>query len=212
MCADRSTAGTPHELVDAWLSMERASAASHSGRAGHPATRLQPRPVAIFGADHAKGVAPDAARRAASRRRGCGGDDQQPATSAETTSESTAPDLTAPDPTTPAPTATKTTATETTATEPKPAKPRAIVIVVDQGRPRGGIERPTIQRGEKIVLVVRGRRGRGDPRPRLRAHSSGEARPARPDPDHRDAGRSVRGRAASSRRAPRRARSEAVTG
>jgi len=40
---------------------------------------------------------------------------------------------------------------------PAPAKPepRAIVIVVDQGRPRGGIKRPKIEQGEKVVLVIR---------------------------------------------------------
>ena len=29
------------------------------------------------------------------------------------------------------------------------------MIVVDQGRPRGGIKRPTLEKGEKVVLVVR---------------------------------------------------------
>ena len=29
------------------------------------------------------------------------------------------------------------------------------MIVVDQGRPRGGIKRPKLQKGDKIVLVVR---------------------------------------------------------
>ena len=29
------------------------------------------------------------------------------------------------------------------------------MIVVDQGRPRGGIKRPTLEKGERIVLVVR---------------------------------------------------------
>ena len=59
-----------------------------------------------------------------------------------------------------------TTTVETTApAETTPAKPaskpkpkpqtRTIVIVVDQGRPRGGIKRPTLERGEKVVLVVR---------------------------------------------------------
>ena len=36
-----------------------------------------------------------------------------------------------------------------------PPKPRTIVIVVDQGRPRGGIKRPRLEKGEKVVLVVR---------------------------------------------------------
>ena len=54
-------------------------------------------------------------------------------------------------------TATDTTATETTATETMPAtpKPTTIVIVVDNGRPNGGIKRPTLQKGDKVVLVIR---------------------------------------------------------
>ena len=57
------------------------------------------------------------------------------------------------------------TATVETTTAPAqttPAKPTrrsrspaTIVIVVDQGRPRGGIKRPTLEQGEKVVLVVR---------------------------------------------------------
>ena len=42
-----------------------------------------------------------------------------------------------------------------------PPKPRTIVIVVDQGRPRGGIKRPTLEKGEKVVLVVRADAGEG---------------------------------------------------
>ena len=29
------------------------------------------------------------------------------------------------------------------------------MVVVDQGRPRGGIKRPTLDKGERVVLVVR---------------------------------------------------------
>lgn len=79
---------------------------------------------------------------------GCGGDDAPPAASDDTVTETTTPE-----PTTP----TTTEATPTTPTpKPKP-KPttRQIVIVVDQGRPRGGIKRPTLEKGEKVVLVVR---------------------------------------------------------
>ena len=59
------------------------------------------------------------------------------------------------DPTTTVETTT-TAPAQTTPATPKP-KPRArtIVIVVDQGRPRGGIKRPTVEKGEKVVLVVR---------------------------------------------------------
>lgn len=38
---------------------------------------------------------------------------------------------------------------------PTAPKPRRIVIVVDQGRPRGGIKRPKLDKGQKLVLVVR---------------------------------------------------------
>jgi hypothetical protein len=54
----------------------------------------------------------------------------------------------------PATTETTTTAPETTTTE-KPPAPRTIVMVVDQGRPRGGIKRPKLEKGEKVVLVVK---------------------------------------------------------
>jgi hypothetical protein len=40
-------------------------------------------------------------------------------------------------------------------TETTPTKPRTIVIVVDQGRPRGGIKRPKIDKGDRVVVVVR---------------------------------------------------------
>jgi hypothetical protein len=54
----------------------------------------------------------------------------------------------------PATTETTTTAPETTTTE-KPPAPKTIVIVVDQGRPRGGIKRPKLQKGENVVFVVK---------------------------------------------------------
>jgi len=58
---------------------------------------------------------------------------------------------------------TTTTAPAQTPVKPTPSTPeskpepraRTIVIVVDQGRPRGGIKRPTLEKGEKVVLVVR---------------------------------------------------------
>jgi hypothetical protein len=69
---------------------------------------------------------------------GCGGDDASPpvTTAVETTVETPTP------PPPPAPT-------------PTPMQPKAIVIVVDQGRPRGGIKRPKLEQGEKVVLVIR---------------------------------------------------------
>jgi len=45
--------------------------------------------------------------------------------------------------------------TDTTATTPTAPKPTTIAIVVEQGRPRGGIARPTVEKGDKVVLVVR---------------------------------------------------------
>ena len=73
---------------------------------------------------------------------GCGGGSSS--TAEQTTSESTVETTTAPVATTPAKPKSK----------PKPSV-RRIVIVVDQGRPRGGIKRPKLERGEKVVLVVR---------------------------------------------------------
>jgi hypothetical protein len=71
---------------------------------------------------------------------GCGGDNGSQAT---TTTDTATVETTS--------TATDTTATETTATP----KPTTIVVVVDNGRPLGGIERPTLEKGDKVVLVVR---------------------------------------------------------
>src|SRR5262245_1231578 len=81
---------------------------------------------------------------------GCGGDTDTatPETTTDTAVETTAP---------PTETETETETTETSPAETTPStpKPRTIVIVVDQGRPRGGIKRPTLAKGEKVVLVVR---------------------------------------------------------
>jgi hypothetical protein len=70
---------------------------------------------------------------------GCGGDSGS--TAGDTTSETVG--------TTP-----QTTTTDTTATTP-PAQPKVIGIRVVKGVPQGGIQRPTIEQGEKVVLVVR---------------------------------------------------------
>jgi hypothetical protein len=53
-----------------------------------------------------------------------------------------------------APTVT-TTETTTTTTDTTAAMPTTIAIVVKDGRPQGGIERPTIEKGDKVVVVVR---------------------------------------------------------
>ncbi|HEX2302792.1 MAG TPA: hypothetical protein VHH57_04125 [Gaiella sp.] len=82
---------------------------------------------------------------------GCGGDESSP--EASTTDQVTTVE------TTPARTTETTPKTsETAPAKPKPKPeptPRPIVIVVDQGRPRGGIKRPKLEQGEKVVLVVR---------------------------------------------------------
>ena len=82
---------------------------------------------------------------------GCGGDDGSQ-TTATTDTEAVV-------------TTTDTTTVETTSTETTPPrttpKPTTIVIVVDNGRPRGGIKRPTIQKGDEVVLVVRTDAGEG---------------------------------------------------
>ena len=72
---------------------------------------------------------------------GCGGDDN--AADAVTTTETTTTTTTTTD-----------TAGETTPTTPAP-QPKVITIRVVGGQPQGGIQRPTIDQGEKVVLVVR---------------------------------------------------------
>ena len=78
---------------------------------------------------------------------GCGGDSTNDAV---TTTETTA---TAPTTTTDT-SATQTTATQTTATTPASAA-KVITVNVVKGIPQGGIQRPTVKRGDKVVLVVR---------------------------------------------------------
>jgi hypothetical protein len=56
--------------------------------------------------------------------------------------------------TVPAVTTTETTSTTTTTDTPA-ATPTTIAIVVKKGRPQGGIKRPTIEKGDKVVVVVR---------------------------------------------------------
>ncbi|HET6682675.1 MAG TPA: hypothetical protein VFG75_03190 [Gaiella sp.] len=73
---------------------------------------------------------------------GCGGDDS---TEAVTTTETVAT----------APTDTTTT-TDTTATTTTPAaQAKVITVRVVGGRPQGGIQRPTVDQGDRVVLVVR---------------------------------------------------------
>lgn len=73
---------------------------------------------------------------------GCGGGSSQVDATTETTQA-----------TTPATTTTETMTAETTTTSAP--KPRTITVVVEAGRPKGGIQRPTVDKGDKVVLVVR---------------------------------------------------------
>ena len=79
---------------------------------------------------------------------GCGGSGSSQTTAATDidTTQATTPATT--------PETTTTTGTPTTTTPAAP-KPTTIAIVVKQGRPSGGIKRPTIKQGDKVVLVVR---------------------------------------------------------
>jgi outer membrane lipoprotein SlyB len=82
---------------------------------------------------------------------GCGGDDSAASeTTTETSTESTM--------TTTTPTETETTPTDTapveTTTPAKPA-PRTVTIRVVGGVPQGGIARPKVKKGDRVVIVVR---------------------------------------------------------
>ena len=77
---------------------------------------------------------------------GCGGGGASETATATTDTETGA--------TVPAVTTTETTST-TTSTETTAATPTTIAIVVKEGRPQGGIKRPTIEKGDKVVVVVR---------------------------------------------------------
>jgi hypothetical protein len=77
---------------------------------------------------------------------GCGGSSQGDATT-ETGTDTFQT-------TTPAPTTSDTTA-ETATTTTAASMPRTITVVVESGRPQGGIARPTVAKGDKVVVVVR---------------------------------------------------------
>jgi ABC-type glycerol-3-phosphate transport system substrate-binding protein len=80
---------------------------------------------------------------------GCGGDSTNDAV---TTTETTA---TAPTTTMDTTATTGTTeTTETTATIPA-SEAKVITVTVVKGVPKGGIQRPTVDKGDKVVLVVR---------------------------------------------------------
>lgn len=74
---------------------------------------------------------------------GCGGDSSNDAvTTTETTTSA------------PATTTDTTATTETTATTPA-SEAKVITVTVVKGVPQGGIQRPTVKKGDKVVLVVR---------------------------------------------------------
>jgi hypothetical protein len=68
----------------------------------------------------------------------CGADDGEVATTETTATE-----------------ATETTTTETTTTPPPPPKPTVVGITVVNGAPKGGIVRETVDKGDRVVLLVR---------------------------------------------------------
>jgi len=74
---------------------------------------------------------------------GCGGDSTNDAV---TTTETTA--------TAPTTTTDTTATTETTATTPA-SEAKVITVNVVKGVPKGGIQRPTVDKGDRVVLVVR---------------------------------------------------------
>ncbi len=75
---------------------------------------------------------------AATALAGCGSDDSSSASSTDSTTEETT---------------TTTAETETTTTES--AKPTVVSIVVVDGVPKGGIVRQTVDKGDRVVLVVK---------------------------------------------------------
>jgi hypothetical protein len=79
---------------------------------------------------------------------GCGSSDEEASPTTETTTtETTTTDTTTTD--------TTTTTTETTTTEPAPPAPTTIRITVRDGRPVGGIARPSVRQNDRVVLIVR---------------------------------------------------------
>ena len=77
---------------------------------------------------------------AATALAGCGSDDGSTASSTETTTEETT---------------TTTAETETTTTTTEAAKPTVVSIVVVKGVPKDGIVRESVDKGDRVVLVVK---------------------------------------------------------
>jgi hypothetical protein len=73
----------------------------------------------------------------------CGSDDEEAAPTETTITQSTQ-----------TVTATMTTETTTTTTQPEPAGPTVVRIAVVNGAPKGGIVRETVEKDDRVVLVV----------------------------------------------------------
>ena len=71
----------------------------------------------------------------------CGGDDEATGTTATETTQTT--------------TTTTTESTTTTTTEPEVEKPTLVRVVVVNGAPKGGIVRRTVDKGDRVVIVVK---------------------------------------------------------
>ena len=71
----------------------------------------------------------------------CGGDDEATGTTETETTQTT--------------TTTTTESTTTTTTEPEVEKPTVVRVVVVNGAPKGGIVRRTVDKGDRVVIVVK---------------------------------------------------------
>ena len=76
---------------------------------------------------------------------GCGGDEASETTTATQTTATTTTETTT----------TETTTTETTTTEPPPPGPTTVRVNVVGGVPQGGIVRAEVDKGDRVVLLVR---------------------------------------------------------
>jgi len=76
-------------------------------------------------------------------RAACGGDDEASGTTTETTTSETTTT-----------TSETTTTTTTTTTEPEVERPTVVRVTVVDGAPKGGIVRATVDRGDRVRLVV----------------------------------------------------------
>ena len=135
---------------------------------------------------------------------GCGGGSSQAdaTTETDTGTETVQPTATTTD------TTTETTTAATTSSAPKP---KMITVVVKQGRPQGGIKRPSVEKGDKVVLVVPDRQWGGRPPARLRHREARDGREARADPVHGEPPGPLRARAPPPGRAARRDQGEALS-